>query len=81
MEQVLTGGAMRWCDLASTVSVMVCLGGVARRGPDVGRVLMGACRVVAPSGIMVALTAVGPGKAYAFISPGDGMAEDGDGGF
>lgn len=56
------------------------LGGVAQRGPGVGRVLMDACRVVALSGVMVATTTVGPGKAYALTSSEDGMAKDcGDG--
>ena len=45
-----------------------------------GRVLMDACRMVALSGVVVASTAVGLGKAYALICPEDGTAEDDGGG-
>ena len=41
------------------------LGGVAQWGPDDGRVLMDARRMMTLSSAMVALTAIGPDKAYA----------------
>uniref|UniRef100_N1QWJ4 Mitochondrial uncoupling protein 3 n=1 Tax=Aegilops tauschii TaxID=37682 RepID=N1QWJ4_AEGTA len=41
---------------------------------------MDACRMVALSGVVVASTAVGLGKAYALIFPEDGTVEDGGGG-
>ena len=52
-------------------------GGLAQRGLDDGRVLMDARKVVALFGVVVASTAVGPGKVNALISLEIGTAEDG----
>jgi hypothetical protein len=81
LEQVLAGGAMRWSGVESTSSTMACLGGVAQWGLGDGSGLMGARRMVAMSGVVVASTAEGPGKVNALIPPEDGTAEDGSGEF
>jgi hypothetical protein len=48
-----------------------------QRGLAGGRVMLGKHRMVALSGVVVALMVVWPAKAYAMISPKDGMVEDG----
>ncbi|EMS66408.1 hypothetical protein TRIUR3_34208 [Triticum urartu] len=67
-----SGRLQRWSGVASDMPTTAGLGD--------GRMLMDARRMVALSGVVVASTAVGLGKAYAFISLEDGTAEDGGGG-
>lgn len=67
--------------MASTVSATASLGGMVQPDLNTGHRLMGVRRRVALSGILVASTAKGSGKINALITPEDGTAEDGGGGF
>ena len=67
MDQVLAGGDKRRSGVVSDTSTTAGLSGMEQQGLAGGRVMMDERRMVALSGVVVALTAARPGKVDAAV--------------
>jgi hypothetical protein len=79
-HSVLVGGGKRYSGVVSSALMIAGLGGLVQWGLGVGRVLMGACRRQALSGVVVVSMVEVSGKVNAWITPEDRSSEHGGGG-